>query len=101
MSISMQYRFYLIACGKCAQVAGSYIKPRRPFGQRRRRSTVRYTEVAAGRVVEITAPGEAFVILSKEDFEGYKATVELLSHPENAKALATSLAEIEAKPLAE
>jgi prevent-host-death family protein len=58
-------------------------------------------EVAAGRVVEISAPGEAFVILSKEDFEGYKATVELLSHPENAKALAKSLAEIEAKPLAE
>jgi prevent-host-death family protein len=58
-------------------------------------------EVAAGRVVEITAPGEAFVILSKEDFEGYKATVELLSHPENARALAESLAEIEAKSLAE
>ena len=58
-------------------------------------------EVAAGRIVEITTPGEAFVILSKEDFEGYKATVELLSHPENAKALAQSLAEIEAKSLAE
>jgi hypothetical protein len=28
-------------------------------------------EVAAGRVVEITAPGEAFLLLSKEDFEGY------------------------------
>jgi prevent-host-death family protein len=42
-------------------------------------------EVAAGRLVEITAPGEAFVILSKEDFEGHKATVEPLSHPENAK----------------
>jgi prevent-host-death family protein len=58
-------------------------------------------EVAAGRVVEITTPGEAFVILSKEDFEGYKATVELLSHPENAKVLAKSLAEIEGKPLPE
>ena len=57
-------------------------------------------EVAAGRIVEITAPGAAFVILSKEDFEGYKATVELLSHPENAKALAKSLAEIEANPSA-
>jgi prevent-host-death family protein len=58
-------------------------------------------EVAAGRVVEIAASGEAFVILSKEDFEGYKATVELLSHPENAEALAKSIAEIEARPLPE
>jgi len=60
------------------------------------------TEVAAGGVVEITALNETFVLLSKEDFEGYKATVELLSDPENpnknAKALAKSLAEIEAKP---
>jgi prevent-host-death family protein len=54
-------------------------------------------EVSAGHAVEITAPSEAFVILSKEDFEGYKATVELLSRPENAKALTKSLAEIEGK----
>jgi PHD/YefM family antitoxin component YafN of YafNO toxin-antitoxin module len=58
-------------------------------------------EVAAGRVVEITAPTGAFIILSKEDFEGYKATVELLSQPENAKALAKSIAEIEAISLPE
>jgi hypothetical protein len=30
----------LIACGTCAQDAGSYIKPRSPFCQRRRRSTL-------------------------------------------------------------
>jgi hypothetical protein len=40
------------------------------------------------------AQDAGFVILSKEDFEGYKATSELLSHPENAKTLAKSLAEI-------
>ncbi len=54
-------------------------------------------EVSAGHAVEITAPSEAFVILSKEDFEGYRATVELLSRPENARALSKSLAEIEGK----
>ena len=65
-------------------------------------SPLRYlAEVAAGCIVEITSPDEAFVILSMEDFEGYKVTVELLSHPENAKALAQSLAEIEAASLAE
>jgi PHD/YefM family antitoxin component YafN of YafNO toxin-antitoxin module len=55
-------------------------------------------EVSPGHLIEITAPSSAFVILSKEDFEGYKATAELLSHPENAKALAKSLAEIESNP---
>jgi PHD/YefM family antitoxin component YafN of YafNO toxin-antitoxin module len=54
-------------------------------------------EVSAGHAVEITAPREAFVILSKEDFEGYKATADLLSHPGSAQALAKSPAEQEGK----
>ena len=52
---------------------------------------------APGHVIEVTAPtGDEVVILSKEDFEGYKATVELLSRPENARMLDQSIAEIEA-----
>jgi PHD/YefM family antitoxin component YafN of YafNO toxin-antitoxin module len=56
-------------------------------------------EVQPGRVVEVTAPSEAmgqsaFVILSKEDFDGYRATAELLSHPEDRKALLKSLGEL-------
>jgi prevent-host-death family protein len=54
-------------------------------------------EVSAGHAVEITAPSEAFVILSKEDYEGYKATVEQLSRPENAEAAMKSPAEMEEK----
>ena len=54
-------------------------------------------EVSAGHAVEITAPGETFLILSKEDFEGYKAAAGLLSRPENAQALTKSHAEMEGK----
>jgi prevent-host-death family protein len=53
-------------------------------------------EVSAGHAVEITAPSKAFVILSKEDFEGHKATAELQSRPgDNARLITKSLAEIE------
>jgi hypothetical protein len=51
--------------------------------------------VSAGNAVEIEAPGETFVILSKEDFETYKVTVGLLDHPETAWALPTSPSEME------
>jgi prevent-host-death family protein len=56
-------------------------------------------EVSAGHAVEITAPSETFVILSKEDFEGYRATAELLSRPENTDALTKSPTEMGAARL--
>jgi prevent-host-death family protein len=58
------------------------------------------TEAAtAGHVVEVTAPsGDNVVILSKQDFEDYKATVELLRHPEDREAIVKSLAELAARP---
>ena len=57
----------------------------------------RYLDEArqAGHVVEITGPElEALVLISKEELEGYKATAELLAHPEDRAALLKSLAEL-------
>jgi hypothetical protein len=52
-------------------------------------------EVSAGHAVEISAPSETFVILTKGDFEAYKATAELLDRPETARAQPKSSAETE------
>lgn len=57
---------------------------------------------AAGHVIEVTTPsGDNVVILSKQDFEGYKATAELLQHPEDREAMMKSLAELAARPAKE
>jgi len=60
----------------------------------------RYLTEAAmpGHVVEVTAPSGDVVILSKQDFEGYKATAELLQHPEDREAIVKSLAELAGRP---
>jgi PHD/YefM family antitoxin component YafN of YafNO toxin-antitoxin module len=56
-------------------------------------------EAQAGRVVEISSPEqEALVLISKEELEGYKATAELLAHPEDRAALLKSLAELAGRP---
>lgn len=47
-----------------------------------------------GRLVEVTAPsGDTVVILSKRDFDGYVATSEILSNPQQAEAIKRGLAE--------
>jgi len=54
-------------------------------------------KVQAGHVLEVqsTKPGaETFVIISKEDLEGLRATAELLQHPEDRAALLKSISEL-------
>jgi PHD/YefM family antitoxin component YafN of YafNO toxin-antitoxin module len=56
-------------------------------------------EAHAGRVVEISGPElEPLVLISKEELEAYKATAELLAHPEDRAALLKSLAELAGRP---
>lgn len=54
-------------------------------------------EVSAGHAVEITTASEAFVILSKADFEGYKATADLSGRPENTCTFTRPAAELVGK----
>jgi prevent-host-death family protein len=52
-------------------------------------------EVSAGHAVEIVAASKTFVILSKEDFDSYKATAGLPGRPEKVQAATQSPAETE------
>jgi prevent-host-death family protein len=54
-------------------------------------------KVQAGHVVEVSSTHprtETFVIISKEDLEGLRATAELLAHPEDRAAILKSLSEL-------
>ena len=57
-------------------------------------------QATPGHIVQVIEPsGGTTVIMSEQDFEGYKATIVLLSNPHDAQALKDALAE--AGPTAE
>ena len=57
-------------------------------------------QATPGHIVQVIEPsGSTTVIMSEQDFESYKATIELLRNPHDAQALKDALAE--AGPTAE
>jgi antitoxin YefM len=61
-----------------------------------RKNLAKYMDKARNKPVHIKRSDGSVVILSEEEFEGWKETIHLLSSPANAKALTEAIADLDA-----